>query len=258
MWGWKKEIRHGGWIFMHPIFRPGRRDLLSQIKRSDEGAKKKPDTVRPRMKTNRRPPTPDTDTDLELAPRAVAVSAQLPSPPPPPPAHSVFASSSAGQDRYPLFLDTSVPPHSSYSSTTRRHPHSAPALIEPTHLYANASYSLPPAPRLRQLDGPFSAPTGSHPSTSNLISPIFNADGTHPRPVLPPAFVDAPTSHQLPRPVIRNPGQHVPLNAAEALLQLEEAKKRLTLATSLMEHVFQRLHIEEGQERMFSFYPLMS
>jgi len=231
---------------MHPIFRPGRRDLLPQIKRSDEGTKKKPDTVRPRMKANRRPPTPELDTEFDLAPRPVRT---LPSPPPPP---SPFASTSAGQDRYPLFLDTSVPSRISSTSTTRLHPHSAPALIEPTLSQGNPSYAPPPAPHLRQLDGPFSAPPPSQPSSS-LISPIFNTDGTHPRPALPPAFVD---THQLPRPVSRNVPHHVPFNTAEALVQLEEAKKRLALSRSLVEHVFQRLRIEEGHDRMFLSFTL--
>ncbi|GAA5965602.1 hypothetical protein JCM3765_004750 [Sporobolomyces pararoseus] len=153
MWGWRKESRHGGWIFLHPIFRAGRRDLLVHIKRSDEAGKKRPDGGVSRLDTE--------------------------------------------------FL-TSQPLQSS-----------------------------PP-----------------------LISPLFNPDGSHTRPVLPPSFVDDP------RPCLPPPSrfggpeteqrQHSVQSSSHAM-QLEEAKRRLTMTTTLLEHVLEKLRGTEEQENFQSF-----
>ncbi|GAA5912421.1 heat shock factor family protein [Sporobolomyces salmoneus] len=219
MWGWRKESRFGGWIFIHPIFRAGRPDLLTQIKRSDEAGKKRPEGVAAR-KRSRPPPK----TTRPLAP-PLAPSRGHPS----------------------LSLDTSRRAFTSKFSPAQHqsHPHSAPPTTGPSrrlprslHVHSSADNLLGPSP-----------------PSPPLISPLFNPDGTHSRPILPPSFLDAPRPSLRP-PIFRGADakqRRLSFESAPDTLRLEEMKKRLAMTTSLLEHVLDRLGVDENHEKFRSF-----
>lgn len=212
---------------MHPIFRAGRQDLLRQIKRSDEAAKKRPESVLARRSRS--------GTSSSKTPESPKV------PLPDVPHH-----------RYPN-LDIAIPPNptSSSGSARRSHPRSAPASVSSSQAPASPlAPSVPQAPRLPSLEGPVTASRNVRPD-SPLISPLFNPDGSHTRPVLPPSFVDAPRPYLLPPPIFRGPDaeqRRLSFESSAYSIQLEEVKRRLSMTTSLLEHVLERLGIDENHE----------
>ncbi|GAA5989673.1 hypothetical protein JCM5350_001659 [Sporobolomyces pararoseus] len=226
MWGWKKESRFGGWIFLHPIFRAGRRDLLVHIKRSDEAGKKRPESVLSRRKSR-------------------STSSR--------PLGSSIVTSEQPRTHRSLSLYTLI--SNSDKSSRLSHPHSAPASTrsEQRQLLTGAVSRL-------DTDLLTSRPLRSSPAP--LISPLFNPDGSHTRPVSPPSFVDDPRPYPLP------PSAHFggpqpeqrrqSFQLSSYAMQLEEAKRRLAMTTTLLDHVLDKLRATENQEdfQSFPFYVL--
>jgi len=223
MWGWKKESRHGGWIFLHPVFRAGRYDLLAHIKRSDEAGKKRPETVASRRRNR-------------------TVTEQ--------PVETPTAPKEQGHGQRYLSLDTSLPSSSSaprFPNFPQPHPHSAPASVSLTQ-------QSRPSHRVEHLETQF-ATSRPLPSPA-LISPLFNPDGSHSRPISPPSFASAPRPYLLPPPIFRGPQAEERRLSFESSLhsnQLAETKKRLEMVTSLLDHVLERLGVDETHESELRF-----
>ncbi|GAA6017130.1 hypothetical protein JCM11491_003270 [Sporobolomyces phaffii] len=222
MWGWRKESRHGGWSFVHPTFRAGRRDLLAEIKRADEAGKKRPETVGSLRRGPSRPLEP---------PRGYSTPNSV---------HSHFSldtcSTSSPKDL--------PPPHTRYA---------VPPLRSPSQQWEASAPPVPPNP---EYEDHFDSSIPHSPALSLSISPLFHSDGSHPRPVSPPSFVNAPRPHLESSSIYREVPRERRSDPDETLaveVQFAEAKKRLEMTTTLLEHVLHRLGADTTDERFRSF-----